>query len=67
LGLTYRFRDSVHYQQGKIHGGVPTSIMLEKELRVLPSEENQKTGSHWLDLSIYMRPQSPASTVAHFR
>ena len=35
LGLTYRFRGSVHYHQGRKHGSTQAGMVLERELRVL--------------------------------
>jgi hypothetical protein len=34
LGLAYRFRDSVHYNQDRKHGSIQIGMVLEKELRV---------------------------------
>jgi hypothetical protein len=35
LGLTYRFRGSVHYHHGKKHGSIQADMVLEEELRTL--------------------------------
>jgi hypothetical protein len=44
-------------------------MLLEKELRVLHLDfkaARRRSGPHWPDLSIYLRPKSPISIVTHF-
>jgi hypothetical protein len=57
-----------------MHGGMQADKVLE-ELRVLHLDSKEAvfhqqpgggSGSHWPDLSIYMRPQSPTFIVTHF-
>jgi hypothetical protein len=35
MGLSYRFRSSVHYHHGWKHGSIQAGMVLEKGLRVL--------------------------------
>jgi hypothetical protein len=42
LGLTYSFRDSVHYHHGRKRGDMQVDFMLQKELRVLYLDPQQK-------------------------
>jgi hypothetical protein len=45
LGLTYRFRGSVHYHHGRKHGSIQAGMVLEKELRVLIQRQPEETVS----------------------
>jgi hypothetical protein len=39
LGLAFSFRDLAHNHHSKKHDGVQIDMVLEKELRVLPSDQ----------------------------
>jgi hypothetical protein len=44
LGLSYRFRGSVHYQHGRMCGSIQADPVLEKETRVLHLDQKAVRG-----------------------
>ena len=59
MGLPYRIRGLVHYQQGREHVSKQADMVLEKELRVLhPDAQVVERERHWTWIEP-LKPKSP--------